>query len=203
MKKTTLLLTIALLIGEMSLSAQNSDDKYTANITGASVLVLDYMLRPGDNDTHPFDRENNLGVFYPDEDGVIRIELSNGYYQYLAKRKGRQPENGSFYISNRNVYFEIRMLPPFCGLDTRKIVNDAYYLLHNKKKKEARELLYTASEGGNVEAMYGYARLCYNGIGGKKNKNHAYHHMKRALERGHPYAGELLENFKDKRLWKW
>ncbi|MBQ8064715.1 MAG: sel1 repeat family protein [Prevotella sp.] len=200
MEKT--LSIVVLLLSAILTWGQSNDKIYSANITGASVLVLDYMVKPGENDTHPFDRENNLGVFYPDDDGVIRIELPNGYYQYLAKRKGRQPENGSFYISNRSVSFELRMLPPFCGIDTRKMVNDAYYLLHNKKKKEARELLYTASEGGNVEAMYGYARMCYNGIGGSKNKNHAYHHMKRALERGHPHAGELLENFKDKSLWK-
>lgn len=201
MKKT---ISIAvLLLTAIVTWGQNNDRTYTVNITGPTELILDYMLRPGDNSTHSFDLENNLGVYYPDKDGIIRIELPNGYYQYLATSGNSQPENGSFYISNRNVYFEVHPFPPFCGLDTQKIVYDAYNLLYHKKKKEARALLYTASEAGNVEAMYGYARLCYNGIGGRKNKNHAYHHMKKALEHGHPYAGRFLENFKDKRLWKW
>lgn len=199
------LITItALLLSTLSSYAQYGDETYTVNITGAPSITLDYMRNPGEMETHSLDQDNNLGTFYPDTDGVIRIELSKGHYQYFVNWKSGNVQNGSFYISNRNVYFEIRYNPPVFNIDTPKTYSNAYRsLISYKKKKEARELFYIAAEAGHVDAMFDYARMCWNGIGGKKNKNHAYHYINEALEHGHPLAAYYLEHFKDKYVWKW
>lgn len=198
-----LIVISVLLLSSLSSYAQYNDETYTVNITGAPSITLDYMRNPGDMDTHSFDQDNNLGTYYPNDDGVISIELSKGYYQYLVNWNSHGPQNGSFYIKDRNVYFEIRMLPPYCNIDTKKTIEKAYRCLSNKKKKEARELFYIAAEAGNADAMFDYARICWNGIGGGKNKNHAYHYINEALKHGHPLAATYIEHFKDKYVWKW
>lgn len=194
---------IALLLMSLSAYSQYSNDTYTVGITGAPSITLDYMRRPGELETHSFDFDNNLGTYYPDDDGVIRLKLPRGYYQYVVNWRSHDPQNGSFYVSNRNVFFKIEMLPPFCNIDTDKAYKKAHRLLYNKQKKEARELFYSAAMAGNVNAMFDYARMCWNGMGGSKNKNHAYHFINEALKHGHPSAAYYLENFKNKHTWKW
>lgn len=201
MKQARILLTIVLLMGAMSSYAQNTNDTYTVNITGAPCIMLDYVYRPGENSDHSFDMDNNLGTYYPDNDGVIRIPLERGFYQYLVIWKSGKPLNGSFYISNRNVYFEIRYLPPYFGVDSRKALDLGYQYFNEKKKKEARNMFFIAAEAGDADGMYAYAHMCYNGMGGKKNKNHAYVYMKMALEHGHPDAADKLEYFNNKYQW--
>lgn len=204
MRQANLFLTFVLLMGAMSLYAQYSDDTYTVNITGVSSIVLlgpDYQdTNMFDQESNPFNYANNMGTYYPDTDGVIRIELKRGYYEYITRKQGM---NGSFYISDRNVYFDILELHPLFGINTRKVIFDAYHCLTHKEKKKARELFQVAADAGNVNAMFYYSRMCYNGMGGGKNKNHAYHYMNEALKHGHPVAAYMLENFDDKRTWKW
>lgn len=195
---------VVLLLTTITTHGQYSDDTYTVNITGVSSIVLlgqDYQNTSlFDQEANPFNYASNMGTYYPDTDGVIRIELKKGYYEYIT---GKQGLNGSFYISNRNVYFDIMELPPLCGINTRKVIFDAYRCLSNKEKKKARELFQIAADAGNVKAMFDYSRMCYNGMGGGKNKNHAYHYMNEALKHGHHFAAEMLENFNNKRFWKW
>lgn len=202
MKYTKQVLTLVLLIGVASSYAQYNNYTYTVNITGVSCITLlgpDYQeTNPYDQETTPFNYENNLGKYYPDSDGVIHIELKRGYYEYVTGRNGM---NGSFYITTRNVYFEILELDPLCGIDSRKLLYEAHRCLSNKQRKKARELFQIAADAGNVKAMFEYSRMCKNGIGGSKNKNHAYHYMNEALKHGHSMASYMLENFDDKRLW--
>ncbi len=193
-----------LLLSSLSSYAQYNDETYTVNITGAPSITLDYMRNPGDIESHSFNHEQNLGTYYPGDDGVIHIELSKGHYQYLVNWNSGNVQNGSFYISNRNVYFEVRYFPPVFNIDTPTTYSNAYRsLISYKKKKEARELFYIAAEAGHVDAMFDYARICWNGIGGKKDKNHAYHYINEALKHGHPLAATYIEHFKDKYVWKW
>lgn len=199
MKQVKLFLTFVLLMGAISLYAQFNNDTYTVNITGAPCIMLDYVYRG--NSDHSFDMDNNLGTYYPDDDGVIRISLKRGFYQYLVIWKNGKPLNGSFYIGSRNVYFEIRYLPPYFGLDSRKALDLGYKYFNEKKKKEARSMFYAAAEAGDADGMYAYAHMCWNGMGGKKNKNHAYVYMKMALEHGHPVAAKKLDHFKEKYQW--
>lgn len=201
MRQAKLILTIALLLGAMSLYAQYNGDTYTVNITGAPCIMLDYVYRPGENTDHSFDMDNNLGTYYPDDDGIIRIPLKRGQYQYLVMWENSKPLNGSFYINSRNIYFKIRYLPPYFGVDCRKALDKGYQYFNERKKKEARNMFYIAAEAGDADGMYAYAHMCYNGMGGGKNKNHAYVYMKMALEHGHPYAADKLEHFKNKYQW--
>ena len=156
MKRINLILAFILLLGVMTSYAQYSDDNYTVNITGVPYIILDYVYNPGENSDHSFDMDNNLGTYYPGDDGVISIPLKRGHYQYMAVWDDRKMLNGSFYI---------------------------------------------AAEAGDADGMYAYAHMCYNGMGGSKNKNHAYVYMKMALEHGHPYAADKLEHFKNKYQW--
>lgn len=199
MKQVKLFLTFVLLMGAISLYAQFNDDTYTVNITGAPCIMLDNVYRG--NSDHSFDMDNNLGTYYPDDDGVIRVSLKKGFYQYLVLWNGEKPQNGTFYITNRNVYFDIRYFPPYFGVDTRKTLDKGYMYFNSKKKKDARKLFYITAESGDADGMYAYAHMCYNGMGGKKNKYHAKLYMQKALEHGHPYAADKLEHFKEKYQW--
>lgn len=176
--------------------AQYSNDTYTVNISGAPCVILDY-------DHRTFDFDNNLGTYYPDDDGVIHINLEKGDYQYMALWKGHESEplNGTFRIQSRNVYFKINYFPPLFGIDTVKLVEEAVGLYLHKEKKKARRLFQSAADAGNVTAMMYYAKMCRTGQGGSTNKNHAYHYINEAVEHGDTYASYLLDNFNDKRLW--
>ena len=203
-KQRSFFIIIVLLLTSLSAHAQYGNDTYTLNITGVSSITLlgpEYQnTNPYDKDTNPFNYENDMGTYYPDADGVIRIELKRGYYEYITDNSGM---NGSFYINTRNIYFDIYDLPTLYGVDSRKKYIEAYRCLTHKEKKRARELFQVAADAGNVKAMHAYARMCYNGMGGGKNKNHAYHYMVEAQKHGDPLASYLLENFKDNRAWKW
>lgn len=201
MKRINLFLAFILLLGVMTSYAQYSDDNYTVNITGVPYIILDYVYNPGENSDHSFDMDNNLGTYYPGDDGVISIPLKRGHYQYMAVWDGRKMLNGSFYIDRRNVYFKVRYFPPYFGIDSRKALDKGYQYFNDKKKKDARKMFYIAAEAGDADGMYAYAHMCYNGMGGSKNKNHAYVYMKMALEHGHPYATDKLEHFKNKYQW--
>lgn len=196
MKHSRLFLVILLLSSVLTAFAQYNNDTYTVNISGASCVILGY-------DHRSFDFDNNLGTYYPDDDGVIRVNLSKGHYQYMAIWKGNEhePLNGTFKISTRNVYFTIDYFPPLFGIDTVKLVEEAVKLYVHNQKKKARGLFQTAADAGNVAAMVYYAKMCRTGQGGSTNKNHAYHYINKAIEHGDTYASYLLDNFNDKRLW--
>lgn len=197
MKQIKLFCTFIFLLSVMSTHAQYNDGTYTVNISGASCIMLD-------NDYRSFNFDNNLGTYYADDDGVIRINLPKGHYQYMALWKGHEhePLNGTFHISTRNVYFAIDYFPPLFGIDSVKLVEEAIRLYQHKEKKKARGLFQSAADAGNVSAMMYYAKMCRTGQGGSTNKNHAYHYINKAIEHGDTYASYLLENFNDKRLWK-
>ena len=78
-----LIIISLLLLSSLSLYAQYGGETYTVNITGAPSITLDYMRNPGEMEAHSLDQDNNLGTFYPDTDGVIRIELSKGHFSIL------------------------------------------------------------------------------------------------------------------------
>jgi hypothetical protein len=136
MKYTKQVLTLVLLIGVASSYAQYNNDTYTVNITGVSCITLlgpDYQeTYPYGQETTPFNYENNLGKYYPDNDGAIHIELKRGYYEYVTGRNGM---NGSFYITTRNVYFNILELDHLCGIDSRKLLYEAHRCLSNNKER--------------------------------------------------------------------
>jgi len=195
---------VVLLLSTVTAQGQYGNNTYTVNITGGSSITLfypsDYHASRISSEAGPFDGVNIMGTYYPDTDGVIRIELTKGYYEYITEKQGM---NGSFTISRRNVYFDIFDLPPLHGIDTGKLLFQAYRCLSDKQTKKARQLFQTAADAGNVKAMFAYARMCYNGMGGRKNKNHAYHYIMEAQKHGDSMASYLLENFNDKRSWKW
>lgn len=196
------MLSILLMCNIVFLYAQDHN-YHTAHISGAKCIIVDYYIDPYNSLRNKrFDFDNNLGTYYLGDDGVIHIELPDGYYQYMAVWENHEPQHGSFHLFNRDIYFEINLLPPFCGLDTEKMVSKACSLAYEGHLKEARALFYDAANSGNVEAMFHYSTMCRIGEGGKTDKNHALHWMKRALERGHPYASHFLQNFDDKKFWK-
>ncbi len=200
----TLISIIVLLLSTITAQGQYANNTYTVNIPGVSSIILfypsDYDASRSSSEAGPFDGANIMGTYYSDIDGVIRIELTKGYYEYITEKNGM---NGSFLISDRNVYFNILELPPLFSIDTGKVLSQAYQYLSNKQKKRARELFQIAADAGNVKAMFTYARMCYNGMGGGKNKNNAYHCIVEAQKHGDSIASYFLENFKDKRIWKW
>lgn len=196
MKKSGSFLVILLFVCVLSTYAQYNSETYTVNISGVSCIILG-------NDHRSFDFNNNLGTYYADDDGVIRVNLPKGHYQYMALWKGHEhePLNGTFHISTRNVSFKIDYFPPLFGIDTVKLVEEAVRLYQHNEKKKARGLFQSAADAGNVTAMMFYAKMCRTGQGGSTNKNHAYHYINKAIEHGDTYASYLLDNFNDKRLW--
>ena len=172
-------------------------EDYTVNITGVPCVVLF-------EDGIFVDYDNDHGTFYPDDDGVIRISLPPGRYQYIAKQLNMtQGMNGSSQIFKNDIAFEIQMIPHLYGIETEKCNFKAYQLMKEGKKKKARELNLVAAQAGNVTAMFDYARMCYNGIGGKNDKGQAYYWMTEAQKRGNTHAARLIEHFDDKSFWKW
>jgi len=169
---------------------------YTVSMIGAFCVTL-YENRMYFND------DNILGTYYQDENGIIRINLGPGCYQYIATERGTtKGMNGSFYV-NRNIDIEIHMIPELYGIETERCNYKAYQLLQDGKKKKARELYLVSAQAGNVSAMFNLARMLYNGMGGRKDKAQAYYWMTEAMKRGNTNANRMLEKFEDKYFWKW
>lgn len=137
------------------------------------------------------------GPFTTGLGGTISLALPPGYYHYLATSPGKKSQNGSFFIhsrkANMDTRFEIRLMAPDPGCscdayDSEKLVSKGYDLLYDKEKKKARKVFYVAAMEGNATAMWKYAQMCEEGIGGRKNKNHATYWYRQAASHGESYA---------------
>lgn len=137
------------------------------------------------------------GPFTTGLDGTISLALPPGYYHYLATSPGKKSQNGSFFIhsrkANMDTNFEVRLITPDPGCscnayDSEKLVYKGYDLLYEKEKKKARKVFYVAAMEGNATAMWKYAQMCEEGIGGKKNKNHATYWYRQAASHGESYS---------------
>jgi len=199
------IMATAFLMVSISGRGQQASNFYTANITGASSILLgkvDY-----DSFDYGIDHRFVYGTVYPDESGVICLNLPRGQYEYIAFRDGMKSKHGTFYISDRNIYFDVQLSPFLPELEdeeiysSRQLVRDGNSAIDKKQYKKAREMFRQAAVDGNADGMYNFAFMLKNGVGGKRDKQMAYYWLKQALEHGHPYAGIRLDNFDQK--WEW
>ena len=205
MKKQIYLVIISLFLVSISIRGQQSNDFYTANITGASSIMLNKV---DDNSfDYGIDHRFVYGTIYPDESGVIQLNLPRGEYEYIAYRGGMKSKHGTFYIYNRNIYFDVQLSSALFESEdevphsSRQLVKDGNSAIDKKEYKKAREMFRLAALDGNADGMYNFAFMLKNGVGGKKKKDVAYYWLKQALEHGHPYAGKRIEEFNQK--WRW
>ena len=169
---------------------------FPSNVEGNITFYMDEGRR-GEKPTEEF-AAYMRGPFTTGFGGTISLALPPGYYQYIAYAPGKKSVNGSFYIrnyaANLDTSFDIVLLSPDRGCDIydafdgEALVRKGYDLLYNKKKKDARKVFFVAAKEGNATAMWKYAEMCEEGIGGKKNKNHATYWYRQAAKHGESYA---------------
>lgn len=193
-----------ILSGIMNVSAQYSDNFYIVNITGAESILLNKV--DYNNSDYGIDHKFVYGTIYPNEAGIICLNLPRGQYEYIAEGDGIIPQHGTFYISNRNIKFDLCLRPSISYNEdrlqsTRLMVRDANTSIDNKKYKEARKLFKLAAEDGNADGMYCLAFMLKNGVGGKKDRKQAVFWLQQAYNHGHYAAQDRLEYFHEK--WKW
>lgn len=123
-------LIIALFFTVISVNGQ-TDGFYAASISGASSILLnkvdynsfDYGIG------HPF----AYGTIYPNESGIIRLNLPRGQYEYIAYGEGMKSKHGTFYISDRDLNFDVQLIPSTSEeevhLSSRKLVKDGKFFL--------------------------------------------------------------------------
>lgn len=187
------------------MKGQGNVDFHVANITGASSIMLNKV------DYGSFDYGINhrfvYGTVYPDESGVIHLNLPRGEYEYIAYGDGMESKHGTFYISNRDTYFDVKLSPNAIVFEeeglysSRQLVHDGNTAISEKEYKKAREMFRQAAIEGNADGMYNYAFMLKNGVGGCKDKGHAFFWLKQALAHGHYTAEQRLDYFNEK--WSW
>ena len=206
MRQTKIIVMIfSFLLTSTSMKGQNGADFYTANITGASSIILNKV------DYNSFDYGINhrfiYGTIYPDNSGVIHLNLPRGQYEYIAEQDGMRSKHGTFYISGRDIYFEVHLSPTELNTEdngirsSRQLVKDGNSFIDKKEYKKARELFYQAAIDGNADGMYNYAFMLKNGVGGRTDKEQAFFWLKEALTHGHYAAEQRLQYFNEK--WRW
>lgn len=196
---------IALLFVALSSNAQSNADFYVANISGASSIELnDVDYRSFD---YGIDHRFVYGTIYPNESGVIRLNLPRGQYEYIAEGEGMRSKHGTFYISNNDLYFDVQLEPLESGKEnnqihsSRQLVKDANEAINQNDYKKAREMFCQAALDGNADGMYSYAFMLKNGYGGRTDKQQALFWLQQAVSHGHYYAQERIDYFNQK--WKW
>lgn len=194
---------IALFFSAITVKGQSADF-YVANISGASSIVLNQVdYRSFD---YGIDHRFVYGTIYPNESGVIRLNLPRGQYEYIAEADGMRSKHGTFYISGKDLYFDVQLTPLDPGTEdelrsSRQLVKDGNDAVTQEDFKKARELFYQAALDGNADGMYSYAFMLKNGIGGSTNKKEALSWLEQALSHGHYAAQQRIDYFKDK--WDW
>lgn len=188
----------------LSMKGQGNADFYVANITGASSVMLNKV----DNRSFDYGIDHRFvyGTIYPNESNAFRLNLPRGEYEYIAYKDGRKAKHGTFYISNRDVYFDVQLNIIARSTDdeirsSRQMVHDGNSAIYEKEYKKARELFHLAAIDGNADGMYNYAFMLKNGVGGRKDKEQAFFWLKEALRHGHYTAEERLRHFNEK--WRW
>ena len=201
MKQITVI--IALFLSAISVKGQSADF-YVANISGASSIVLNQVdYRSFD---YGIDHRFVYGTIYPNESGVIRLNLPRGQYEYIAEADGMRSKHGTFYISGKDLYFDVQLTPLDPGTEdelrsSRQLVKDGNDAVTQEDFKKARELFYQAALDGNADGMYNYAFMLKNGVGGRTDKEQAFFWLKEALTHGHYAAEQRLQYFNEK--WRW
>lgn len=192
-----------ILSGIMNVSAQNSDNFYIVNITGAESILLNKV--DYNSFDYGIDHSFVYGTVYPNQNGVISLNLPRGQYEYIAEAHEMRSQHGTFYVSNRNINFDVVFRQVATAQQelqsTRQMVRDADKCIDNKKYKQARELYFMAALDGNADAMYCLAFMLKNGVGGGKDKRQAVFWLQQALAHGHYAAQDRLEYFHEK--WRW
>lgn len=208
MKKMRQMKSIAIAVGLLlfstSMRGQRSENFFTANITGASSILLNLVDERSFD--YGIDHRFVYGDVYPDESGVIHLNLPNGEYEYIANRDGMRSKHGTFYISGRDIYFDVKLNSFANGTEealrsSRQLVHNGNRAIDEKKYKEAREMFRVAAINGNADGMYSYAFMLKNGIGGRTDKEQAVFWLKEAFSHGHYYAEYRLQFFDEK--WRW
>lgn len=188
----------------LSMKGQGNADFYVANITGASSIMLNKVdYRSFD---YGIDHRFVYGTVYPDESGNFRLNLPRGEYEYIAYGDGMRSKHGTFYISNRDISFDVQLSVITSASEdelrsSRQMVHDGNSAINEKEYKKARELFRLAAIDGNADGMYNYAFMLKNGVGGRTDKEQAFFWLKEALRHGHYAAEERLQYFNEK--WRW
>ena len=201
MKQITV--SIAVFLFAITTKGQSADF-YIANISGASSILLNNVdYRSFD---YSIDHRFVYGTIYPNELGVIRLNLPRGQYEYIAEADGMRSKHGTFYISCKDLYFDVQLTPLKPDEEdelrsSRQLVKDGNDAISQEEFKKARELFHQAALDGNADGMYSYAFMLKNGIGGSSNKEEALSWLEDALSHGHYAAQQRIENFKKK--WDW
>ena len=187
-----------------AITVKGQADFYVANISGASSIMLnDVDYRSFD---YGIDHRFVYGTVCPNESGVIRLNLPRGQYEYIAEADGMRSKHGTFYISGKDLYFDVQLSPLDPGTEnelrsSRQLVKDANDAITKEDFNKARELFYQAALDGNADGMYSYAFMLKNGVGGKSSKKEALSWLEQALSHGHFAAQQRIDFFKEK--WDW